>query len=140
MCVSTLLRHPDDFNLGFKIKGHFYFALLFVIYGIIVSEQFRKILIKKENIFLVAILIIGIINGFLNNNTFSFIKNDIFKVLLIFSGILAALFIPMKQIGKYRSPLSIILIFYFFEYIYSIFSFNCYFRGGWGKIFQLLFS
>ena len=131
MCISVFTSHPDFVNLGFKIRGLFYFALLFVISGIFVSSQFRKILTKKGNIFFLAILLMGLINGYLNNNKFYWIKDDLFSILLIFVGILVSLFIYEKQMEKYRDVLQIILFFYIVS-ICLIFVQSTFFSFGTG--------
>jgi len=113
MCINTFFRHPVNFDIGFKIRGIFYFTILFLLFGIITSVQFRRIFNTKVNIFLSAVFIIGIINGYYNNNEIYWIKDEIYKVMLIYSGVLAVLLLPKKSHNKCYSPLIVIIMFYF---------------------------
>ena len=121
LCVNAITRVESVF--GVSIRGIFYLTILFLLYGVIKSIYFRKILLCKENIFVGIVLIFSLIIGYFNNNEFYYIKDDFFKILLIYAGILSPLLIYGNKIKIKPTIITLIVVLYSFNII------NFYIRG-----------
>ena len=117
-CINNIIRNKENFGIDFQFRGLFYITLLYFIYGLYISKTFRTIFYSNLNIIILIFLTFSIINGFLNNNEFYYIKEDFYNVLIVYSGILTPILIYGSKIKIDSGIIILISTFYFLMIIY----------------------
>ncbi len=119
----------DEYNIVFNVYGMFYISIFYLIFSLINSAQFRIFFKTRLNIFCLFALTTATINGFLNNNDSYWIKEDLFRIILVYCGISTVFLWSKKYIMDKNSPLYLITTFY----LISIFV--KHFNHGFSEIF-----
>jgi len=137
LCINTIIRNKSNFGIEFEFRGLFYITFLYFLFGLYVSESFRKIIYSNTNLLIWFFLILSIINGFINQNEFYYIKEDFYKILTIYVGMLTPLLIYNNSLKVNSSIIALISTFYFAIILYFMLKGLINF-GGTNSIYSLI--
>ena len=118
VCVNAFTRN-SELNIGFSLRGHFWFMLAIVIYVFLVSNNFRDIFKRKFSIIFSTYFFLYLCYSVYLGNEYVFIKADIARILFLLSGIVIPYLITFRR--KIIFERYIYIIFFFLLLSYCIY-------------------
>jgi hypothetical protein len=118
ICLNTIVRNKDIFEIDFQIRGLFYITIFYIIIGFMSSKAFRKVILSKTGLIIIMLLLYSTVIGVNNGSDFYWIKNDYYKISLLCAGILILLLNKKRIALNNFVIISIIFFFYFSLIIY----------------------
>ena len=115
VCVNAFTRN-SELNIGFSLRGHFWFMLAIVIYVFLVSNNFRDIFKRKFSIIFSTYFFLYLCYSVYLGNEYVFIKADIGRILFLLSGIVIPYLITFRRKIIFEHYMYIIFFFLLLSY------------------------
>ena len=115
VCVNAFTRN-SELNIGFSLRGHFWFMLAVVIYVFFVSNNFRDVFKRKFSIIFSTYFFLYLCYSVYLGNEYVFIKADIARILFLLSGIVIPYLITFRRKIIFERYIYIIFFFLLLSY------------------------
>jgi len=123
ICINAFTRN-SELNIGFALRGHFWFLLATILYGFFVSSNFRDVFKRKLSKFISVHFFLYICYSAYLGNEYVFIKADFAKILFLLAGILLPNFIGYIKNKVFQNCIYLIFIFVLLSYYIYLQSFS----------------